>query len=290
MATRSDGELEMARLRIIGLFMVLPQLLPAVFADSATHQIDFKPVGRQAVLVDREMSIVDARKFVRGMGSYARVGYGDATIDGIGIAAVHITPSRMKLDLNGGTVIELPLKDLPLWVYCARHSCVIVLGGKPDMRHKNWTEVSFLLVKTNASPATPDDFSHLTDALLKLKEAALGSPERDARFAEVVRVYRAAATKPPLPEEVRRLRVQAEGAIRDKDFDEAAELYEQGLTLAPWWPEGHFNRALVLSETYEFSDAIAEMKRYLALVPDAPDARAAQDKIYDWERKAGTTN
>jgi hypothetical protein len=32
------------------------------------------------------------------------------------------------------------------------------------------------------------------------------------------------------------------------------------------------------------------MKRYLALVPDAPDARAAQDKIYDWERKAGMPN
>lgn len=40
--------------------------------------------------------------------------------------------------------------------------------------------------------------------------------------------------------------------------------------------------ALVLSETDKFSDAIIEMKRYLALVPDAPDARALQDKIYDW--------
>jgi hypothetical protein len=27
-----------------------------------------------------------------------------------------------------------------------------------------------------------------------------------------------------------------------------------------------------------------EMKYYLQLVPDAPNARAAQDKIYDWER------
>jgi len=25
------------------------------------------------------------------------------------------------------------------------------------------------------------------------------------------------------------------------------------------------------------------MKKYLILYPDAPDARAAQDKIYEWE-------
>jgi hypothetical protein len=27
------------------------------------------------------------------------------------------------------------------------------------------------------------------------------------------------------------------------------------------------------------------MRRYLLLVPDAPNARAAQDKIYEWEAK-----
>jgi hypothetical protein len=31
------------------------------------------------------------------------------------------------------------------------------------------------------------------------------------------------------------------------------------------------------------------MKRYLTLVPNASDARA-QDKIYEWERKAGVGN
>jgi hypothetical protein len=35
----------------------------------------------------------------------------------------------------------------------------------------------------------------------------------------------------------------------------------------------------------DYPGAIIEMKRYLTLVPDAPNARALQDKIYDWERK-----
>jgi hypothetical protein len=59
------------------------------------------------------------------------------------------------------------------------------------------------------------------------------------------------------------------------------------LDIAPWWPEGHFNRALIMGETKKYWDAMREMKRYLLLVPDAPDARAAQDKIYQWESVAG---
>lgn len=31
------------------------------------------------------------------------------------------------------------------------------------------------------------------------------------------------------------------------------------------------------------NDAIAAMERYLSLVPDAPNARAARDKIYLWK-------
>lgn len=91
--------------------------------------------------------------------------------------------------------------------------------------------------------------------------------------------------KPELTEDVRKFKIQAEGAVKDKDFVDAAKKYEQALRLAPGWPEGHFNRALVLGETYEFAIAITEMKRYLTLVPTAGNARAAQDKIYEWERK-----
>jgi tetratricopeptide (TPR) repeat protein len=127
---------------------------------------------------------------------------------------------------------------------------------------------------------------HFADALLVLKLAAVKFAEDDeARFQEAARNYRASAAKPQLTEGARRFEVQAEGAIRDKDFEAAVNYYGQALDLAPWWPKGHFNRALVLSEVDDFPDAIGEMKRYLALVPDAPNARAAQDKIYDWERK-----
>lgn len=106
-------------------------------------------------------------------------------------------------------------------------------------------------------------------------------------FQEVVAKYLAANPKPTLPEEARKFKVQAEFALQEKQFDKAVELFGKALDIAPWWPEGHFNRALILGETKKYWDAMREMKRYLLLVPDAPNARAAQDKIYQWEGIAG---
>jgi predicted Zn-dependent protease len=93
-----------------------------------------------------------------------------------------------------------------------------------------------------------------------------------------------AASNTAIPEEAYRYKVQAEGAVRDKAFGEAADYYAKALKIAPWWPVGHFNRALVLGEAGDYALARREMNYYLQLAPDAPNARAAQDKIYDWER------
>lgn len=109
------------------------------------------------------------------------------------------------------------------------------------------------------------------------------SPAEEAAFTEAARSYRAATVKPTLPEEARKFKVQAEFAFSKKEFANAAERYKKALDMAPWWPEGRFNRALILGELSRYGDAIREMKRYLTLVPDAPNARAAQDKIYQWE-------
>lgn len=139
-----------------------------------------------------------------------------------------------------------------------------------------------------ANKSTYDKATLGVELLTRLTKTAKRSgteKENEARFQEALRAYRTAAVKPQLSEAARQFMVQAEGAVRDKDYPEAVDLYEQALALAPWWPEGYFNLALVLAETDDPDRAIIEMKRYLALVPTASDARAAQDKIYDWQRK-----
>jgi tetratricopeptide (TPR) repeat protein len=127
----------------------------------------------------------------------------------------------------------------------------------------------------------------MADALSALQRTSTSNdaPLESSHFEKEALAYRNAAIKPTLPEEVHKYDVQAQSAVRDKQFEDAADLYEQALSIAPWWPAGHFNRALILGKTGDYDLAIAEMKRYLLLVPGAPDARAAQDQIYDWERK-----
>lgn len=172
----------------------------------------------------------------------------------------------------------------------------IEMGADVDLAIKQHSSYAAGLVKFFPHPSLEEAYAKallVPSFLTELK----GEPERVAkrkeaekaeeeRFQAALREYLAAPVKPQLPEEARKYKVQAEGAVSDKNFSEAALLFRQALIVAPWWPVGHFNLSLVLAELQDHAAAIIEMKRYLALVPDAPDARAAQDKIYGWERKA----
>jgi len=104
----------------------------------------------------------------------------------------------------------------------------------------------------------------------------------DPAFQEVVRQY-AGRPKPQLPEEVRRFKIQAEAAIKQKDFDEAIRSYAEALKLAPWWPEGYYNSAIIIGELGRHSEAISSMRRFIDLEPGTPAARNGQDRIYQWE-------
>jgi tetratricopeptide (TPR) repeat protein len=102
-----------------------------------------------------------------------------------------------------------------------------------------------------------------------------------------LRVYPKLAVKPALPESARRFEVQAQSYVDNKEFTKAIEAYGFEEALVFWYPDAHFNRALVLGEQKQYSPAIYEMNTYLKLFPGAPDARADQDKIYEWESKIG---
>lgn len=145
-----------------------------------------------------------------------------------------------------------------------------------------------LVCRTSAVSKKADEYVRgcarlLADSLYTLIHAPRYAQELELRFQEIVHQYRSNPQKPAFPEEARRFRVQAEAAVRDKRLEEAIQRYGDTLKIAPWWPEGRFNRALMLAELKRYSEAMREMKRYLLLVPEAPNARAAQDKIYEWE-------
>jgi tetratricopeptide (TPR) repeat protein len=108
---------------------------------------------------------------------------------------------------------------------------------------------------------------------------------RQEAFASAVLTYQSASNKPHVGEDVRKFEAKGESAARENHFAEAQLDYGKALEIAPWWAEGHYNRALVMSESGAYRTAITELKRYLALRPNADNVADVQDRINEWEGK-----
>ncbi len=127
-----------------------------------------------------------------------------------------------------------------------------------------------------------DDAKRMADALYFLQQEE--EKKNRAIFASQVAIYRSLAVKPHVTEEQRRLIVQANSRREKKDYAGAVELFQEAVKIdAVSYPAAYFNMALLYAEQRRYQPAIYAMKQYLELVPDAKDARAAQDKIYEWE-------
>lgn len=126
----------------------------------------------------------------------------------------------------------------------------------------------------------------LADYLYVLKGRAEFIKQSDSRFQEMLAKHRDPASRPPFPEEARKFKIRAELAVSEKRFVDATNGYVMAIRAAPWWAEGYYNIALLKGELKEYEDAGRMMKRFLALEPQSPLARAAQDQIYRWEALA----
>ncbi len=131
--------------------------------------------------------------------------------------------------------------------------------------------------------------SRNADALIEYGKAYAHAREAkysdlmEAAFTEIARVYSSLDPKPGLTEEGRRYLVQANTHLQDKRYNDAIQAYSNLLNTNPWWPEGFYNYAHILSKQNQYDAAISSMKRYLQLAPGSQNARAAQDKVYEWE-------
>jgi tetratricopeptide (TPR) repeat protein len=107
-------------------------------------------------------------------------------------------------------------------------------------------------------------------------------------FPRLVAEYRAMETKPKVTEDQRRFIVQANSWTEKKRYDMAIDMYLKALQLNQIsYPAGYYNLGLLYAQEGDYMAAIVCMKKYLLLVPEAGDARIAQDKIYEWEGAAG---
>ena len=103
-------------------------------------------------------------------------------------------------------------------------------------------------------------------------------------FDKIAQDYHSLAIKPTITEEERKYIVQANSTNEKKDYLNAIKLYNKLIELNPIvYPAAYYNLALISALTDNYLYAIVNMKKYLLLVPESEDTRAAQDKIYEWE-------
>ncbi len=107
-------------------------------------------------------------------------------------------------------------------------------------------------------------------------------------FPPLAAEYRAMEPKPKVSEDQRRFIVQANSWTEKKRYDMAIEMYLKALQVNQvTYPAAYYNMGLLYAQQGEYMAAIVCMQKYLLLVPEAADARTAQDKIYEWEGAAG---
>jgi len=202
---------------------------------------------------------------------------------GAKITATHLTPSGFTLSLNNKPDLSVAYADMKLVELKDDYADVVTFNTSSD---------SFGLYGTKAIHV------QLYAALSRLTEAAHAGRRCDCtrylidtkatlgEFTQQTAAWRAAAAKPALSDEVIKKRLLAEDAIEHKNLQAAVGYYEAGVALDPGWAQGWYNAALIYAEQQDYFDAAFYMRHYLILLPDAPDATAAKEKLLLWEAKA----
>jgi len=223
---------------------------------------------------------------------------------------IRFSPDSFEYDLKykkgSGTASETYRIDLvtapAVEAKCGSHDCSLKLAYDAGSLPKNKVTSSFLYKRWYDPPPsvcflcdTPPttcsvDCVHAAESFAAAFNT-LHAYARDTNaplrtFTQRATAWRALATKPPIPEEVRVQRLMAEDAFKANKPDEALHYYETGVLLYPTWPEGNFNAALIAGDLGYYDAAMEHMQAYLELVPEAADAQAARDKILIWQTKA----
>lgn len=128
-----------------------------------------------------------------------------------------------------------------------------------------------------------------TDADFELAVIEYQRSHTTAAAAEVIKLAKAMAQLPLIPEEARRHFVRGAALFKDAtspdDFKQVLDEFKQATDLAPWWPEARYNWALASEAAGDYAEAIDHLNLYLLFKLPEAEARTVQDKIYALEAK-----
>jgi len=165
--------------------------------------------------------------------------------------------------------------------------------GKPSPKSiPTWSDRTVLLKSLKPFIASTMETAGRLKAQRRYKEALneLGDAMKvadDKRSEEICgSIYRIMSMDPRLsvlPEEARKYALRGDVLTKEGKFEEAVKEYRQAVQAAPYIAKLYFNTAMIYGELKRYPQAIRNMKTYLNLAPEAPNARAAKDQIYKWE-------
>ncbi|MBA4389937.1 MAG: hypothetical protein C0399_03265 [Syntrophus sp. (in: bacteria)] len=93
-----------------------------------------------------------------------------------------------------------------------------------------------------------------------------------------------------VPKEARRHMARGQAAVEiaksSAELEDAIKEFQEASRLAPTWPDPYYNLGLTQEKAGKLKEAVASLKQYLRLAPNAPDAAKIQEHIYKLEYKA----
>ncbi|HEY5123436.1 MAG TPA: tetratricopeptide repeat protein [Ignavibacteria bacterium] len=96
-----------------------------------------------------------------------------------------------------------------------------------------------------------------------------------------------------VPDEARKHFIRGQTAVElaklPEDYNLAITEFNLAISLAPLWAEPYYQMGLVQEKTAQYTDAIASLKKYIELAPDASNVNEVKDLIYKIEFKAEQT-
>lgn len=166
---------------------------------------------------------------------------------------------------------------------------VSVFSFDPGRMGRDIYLIEFNNIKFFSRKSDIENMKELTDYLFfyqkRQKDVELNKYNNQlSLFEEKATEYRALHVKPAISEEQREYIVQANLYTQQRNYNKAIELYQKVCQINSFaYPAAYSNLALLFANISDYQSAIYYMKLYLMLEPDASDARASQDKIYEWK-------
>ena len=128
------------------------------------------------------------------------------------------------------------------------------------------------------------------EQLQQMVEQLRANPNDHALRGRIIKQAQEITPAPAIPEEAREPFIMGTTVLKKSSgpagANKAVELFTQALTVAPWFADAYYNRALARETTGQFETAIDDLKLYLAFTLTDAERREAQDKIYSLKADA----